>query len=165
MPPVVTYYSILEWTYPKDVRPPLGFELSVYAVGGSPNNPLWSRQKTFNGHIADAELILNNVPAGTYTSINMSGGYGALAKINFVSDGNGNISGLTITNPGSLYRLNDELMGSVGESQIYIRVTKLSFKMVYTHDYAPGDTFKWSVRSVFPNGRSDWTNSAVITVP
>jgi len=163
--PLATYYSILEWTYPKDVRSPLGFELSVYPVDGTPNNPSWARQKTFNGHIADAELILNNVPQGTYSNISMSGGYGALAKINFVSSGNGNVSSLTIVNPGSLYRLNDELVGSVGENQIYIRVTKLGFKMVYTHDYNQGDTFKWSVRSVFPDGKSDWTDSNTITVP
>ena len=163
--PTQTYYSILQWTYPKDERPPLGFELSVYETSGSPNNPSWSRQKTFNGHINDVELVLNNVPQGTYTDIDLSGGYGALAKISFISDGNGNVSNLTVVNPGSNYRLNDVLMGSINENQIYIKVTQLGFKMVYTHDYSSGDTFKWSVRSVFTNGRSDWTNSAVISVP
>jgi hypothetical protein len=164
-PPQETYYSILEWTYPSGDRSPLGFELSVYPDDGTPNNPTWSRQKTFNGYIHDVELVLNNVPQGSYTDIDLSGGYGALAEISFTSDGNGNVSNLTVVNSGSNYRLNDVLMGSIGDNQIYIKVTQLGFKMVYTHDYASGDTFKWSVRSVFPNGRSAWTNSPLITVP
>lgn len=162
----MTYYATLDWTYPEGSRTPLGFEVAAYlSSGGSPNAPLALRQKTFNGRVIDASVTLNNLPQGTYNNVQMSGGYGTGCICNVVVNSSGVITSVTIVDGGDLYRVGDELMGTViiqsVEKQFYLQVTQIGFKVVYTTQSA--SPIKMAVRTVFSNGKSDWVESSTLT--
>jgi hypothetical protein len=163
-----TYYATLDWTYPEGERTPLGFEVAAYlSSGGSPNAPLALRQKTFNGRVVDASVSLNNLPQGTYNSVPMSGGYGANCICSVVVNSSSVITSVTINEGGDLYRVGDELVGTVTvqsvEKQFYLQVTQVGFKVVYTTESS--SPIKMAVRTVFSNGKSDWVQSSTLTPP
>lgn len=162
----MTYYATLDWTYPEGARTPLGFEIAVYSPTGSPNSPASKRQQPCNGYIVDGEVVLCDLDTtGTFNDIALTGGYGAGATCSIVvTSVSGTPTITTLTFPahnGSLYRLGDELGGIVSGRWFYVRVTQLGFRSVYTTD--DSSAFKMAVRSVFPDGKSNWEESDTIT--
>ena len=75
------------------------------------------------------------------------------------------ITSVTINEGGDLYRVGDELVGSVTvqsvEKQFYLQVTQVGFKVVYTTESS--SPIKMAVRTVFSNGKSDWVESSTLT--
>jgi hypothetical protein len=162
----MTYYATLDWTYPEGSRTPLGFEVATYPSGGSYDSPTAKTQQVFSGYLKDADIIFCDLDtAGTFEDIALTGGYGANAVCDIVVTNTGgvfNISSITFPpHNGNLYRVGDELGGQVNGRWFYLRVTQLGFRVVYTTQSSA--TIKMAVRTVFPNGKSDWVESGVLT--
>jgi len=161
-----TYYATLDWTYPEGSRTPLGFQVATYPSAGSYDSPTTQTQQGFSGYLKDAEIIFCDLDTtGTFEDVVLTGGYGANATCDItVIETEDVFSISSITFPehnGNLYRMGDELGGQVNGRWFYIRVTQLGFRVVYTTESSA--TIKMAVRTVFPNGKSDWVESGVLT--
>lgn len=161
----MTYYATAEWNYPQDSRTPLGYDVVVYSSSGSPTNsndylvPLI--QRVNNGQVYSVETTLEpTVANGTYTDIPLSGGFGANATATIVVVSNA-ITSITFPEKGDLYRVGDVLTGIADDAYFTVEVKQITIRIVYTTESA--STFKVAVRTVFPDGKSDWVQSGVIT--
>lgn len=160
-----TYYATASWNYPSGARVPLGYDVVVYTYSGSPSNPndyiVPLRQRLNNGSVYSVSTVINpTVANGTYADIPLSGGYGANATATVVINNNA-ISSVTFPNAGDLYRTGDQLTGFINGVRFVLQVEQITMKVVYTTESA--SSFKMAVRSVFPDGKSDWIQSSTIT--
>jgi len=161
----MTYYATASWNYPSGARVPLGYDVVVYSNSGSPSNPndyiVPLRQRLNNGSVYSVSTVINpTVANGTYADIPLSGGYGANATATVVINNNA-ISSVTFPNAGDLYRTGDQLTGFINGVRFVLQVEQITMKVVYTTESA--SSFKMAVRSVFPDGKSDWIQSNTIT--
>jgi len=160
-----TYYATASWNYPSGARVPLGYDVVVYNASGSPSNPIDYlvplRQRLNNGGVYSISTVMNpTVANGTYADIALSGGYGANATAT-VTVVNNAITVVTFPNKGDLYRTGDQLTGFINSVRFVLQVEQITMKVVYTTESS--STFKMAVRSVFPDGKSDWVASGTIT--
>jgi len=160
-----TYYATASWNYPSGARVPSGYDVVVYNASGSPSNPIDYlvplRQRLNNGGVYSISTVMNpTVANGTYTDIPLSGGYGAnaTATVTIVSNA---ITGVTFPNAGDLYRTGDQLTGFINGVRFVLQVEQITMRVVYTTESS--STFKMAVRTVFPDGKSDWVASGTIT--
>jgi hypothetical protein len=161
----MTYYATASWNYPSGSRVPLGYDVIVYSSTGLPSNPndyiVPLRQRLNNGGVYSVSTVLQpTVANGTYTDIPLSGGYGANATATVIVANNA-ITSVTFPNTGDLYRTGDQLTGFINGVQFVLQVEEITMKVVYTTE--SNTPFKMAVRSVFPDGKSDWVQSGVIT--
>lgn len=159
-----TRYAVIQWSYPEGSRVPLGMDVVIFPVDGSVSSPIDFFQKPFNGPIKKINLISSAIPNGSYPSKTLSGGYGCNSVVNLVVT-NGNLV-LTLVNGGDLYRIGDNLSfaTTVGNTtyNAYFEVVQITPRVVYTTTSL--DSFFVAVRSVFPDGKSDWTYSNQINI-
>ena len=161
----MTYYATASWNNDSGQRVALGYDVVVFGTSGSPDNPstyiVPLRQRLNNGQVYAVTVDLQpTVSNGTYADIPLSGGFGAnaTATVTVVSNA---ITSITFPNKGDLYRIGDELVGYIGTVPFRIIVDQITIRVVYTTESA--SSFKMAVRSVFPDGKSDWVQSSTIT--
>ena len=159
-----TRYAVIQWSYPEGARVPLGMDVVVFPVNGSVSSPIEFFQKSFTGPVKTLNLVSNTIPNGSYASQALSGGYGCNCVVNLAIT-NGNVV-ITLNNGGDLYRMGDSLSLTLNINNVdyyaYFEVVQISPRIVYTTDSL--DSFFVAVRSVFPDGKSDWTYSNQINI-
>lgn len=161
----MTYYATASWNNDSGQRVALGYDIVVYGTSGSPNTPssylVPLRQRLNNGQVEAVTVTLEpTVANGTYADIPLSGGFGANATATVTVTSNA-ITSITFPNQGDLYRIGDELVGYIGLVPFRVTVDQITVRVVYTTESA--SSFKMAVRSVYPDGKSDWVESGVLT--
>jgi hypothetical protein len=161
----MTYYATATWNNDSGQRVALGYDVVVFGTSGSPDNPstyiVPLRQRLNNGQVYAVTVDLQpTIANGTYSDIPLSGGFGAnaTATVTVVSNA---ITSITFPNQGDLYQIGDELIGYIGIVPFRVTVDQITIRVVYTTESA--SSFKMAVRSVYPDGKSNWVQSSTIT--
>jgi hypothetical protein len=162
--PGPTRYAVIQWSYPEGARVPLGMDVVVFPVNGSVNSPIEFFQKSFTGPAKKLNLVSNTIPNGSYSSKALSGGYGCNCVVS-LAIANGNVA-ITLNNGGDLYRIGDSLSLTLNINNVdyyaYFEVVQIAPRIVYTTGST--NSFIVAIRSVFPDGKSDWAYSNQVNI-